>query len=238
VRFADPTQWTFTGSIVNGLGSTLLLDGLFVSGADIVLAGSFDQVTLSTCTLDPGAWDGIAPQLATDGQPLIPTHLSINGTVRNLVIDRCILGPITTVGNASVELITITNSILQVISPTDAIAITTGETRIGGCTILGKASFRQLEASNSLFSGVVTVEDQQQGCLRFSAWTRGSAMPSQYKCVKLEPEHELLLRSRSAIHITHSFCPRLSQTSGRVRRTAPRWAYSHETRTPSRSTAS
>jgi hypothetical protein len=146
---------------------------------------------LSTCTLDPGAWGGTAPPRAIDGRRLIPTHLSITGTVRSLVIDRCILGPVITVSNASVELITITNSILQVVSPTDAIAITTGETVICGCTILGKTSFRQLEESNSLFCGVVAVTNQQQGCLRFSASTRGSAMSSQYKCMALEPGHEL-----------------------------------------------
>jgi hypothetical protein len=191
VRFANPTQWTFTGSIVNGVGSNLLLDGLFVSGADIVLVGAFDQVTLSTCTLDPGAWDGIAPQLAIDGKPLVPAHLSINGTVRSLVIDRCILGPVATVGNSTVEHVTITNSILQVVSRTDAIAIASGETRIRGCTILGEASFRQLEASNSVFAGIINVADQQQGCLRFSAFTNGSTLPSKYRCVSLERNHNL-----------------------------------------------
>lgn len=169
VRFTSPTEWRFTGSPVNGVASNLLLDGLFVSGADIVLDGAFEQVTLSTCTLDPGAWRKRAPQRAIDGRPLVPTRLRIHGTVRHLTIDRCILGPVATSGDAAVERVTITNSILQVVAPTDAIAITTGVTRICGCSLLGRARFHQVEASNSLFHGVVLVADQQQGCLQFSA---------------------------------------------------------------------
>ena len=195
IRFApvslELAQWTFTADMCNGVGGTLRLDGLFVSGGDIVLAGSFEKVVLSTSTLDPGAWDGTAAQLAIDGQPLLPSHLIISGTVRSLVIDRCILGPVTTTDTANVERITITNSILQVVAPNDAISITTGETRMQGCTILGNASFRQLEASDSLFYGEVTVADNQRGCMRFSAFTPGSVLPSQYECVELDPRQAL-----------------------------------------------
>lgn len=197
VRFphsaTGPAQWTFTGSTVSDPGNTLVLDGLFVSGGDIVVEGNFDAVTISTCTLDPGAWNGDAARLAADRQPLIPAHLCINGTVRSLVIDRCILGPVTTNGTGSVERVTITNSILQAVAPigTNAIEIETGITTIGGCTVLGNARFHQLEATDSLFCGVVTVANNQQGCVRFSAWTSGSVLPSQYACVQLDPGQEL-----------------------------------------------
>jgi hypothetical protein len=107
------------------------------------------------------------------------------------VIDRCILGPITVTAGGSLEQITITNSIVQAVAPGDPISITSGETTIDGCTILGKANFRQLEASDSLFCDVVTVANYQQGCVRFSAWTRGSVLPSQYECTELEPGQEL-----------------------------------------------
>ena len=179
-------QWTVSGSVVDDRGSILVLDGLFVSGGDIVLAGSFDEVIISTCTLDPGAWDGNAARIAADGQPLIPAHLRVNATVKHLVIDRCILGPIITGNAGSLERVTITNSILQSVAPADAIAIDTGITTIRGCTILGKARFRQLEASNSLFCDVVRVANYQEGCVRFSAFTQGSVLPRQYASVRLE----------------------------------------------------
>ena len=54
VRLAehDP-PWVFTG----GDGARLTLDGLYVSGGDIVLRGSFDHVKIVGCTLDPGTAD-------------------------------------------------------------------------------------------------------------------------------------------------------------------------------------
>ena len=42
--------WTLTGND----GSSLRLDGLLVSGGDIILRGKFSSVTLNCCTLDPG----------------------------------------------------------------------------------------------------------------------------------------------------------------------------------------
>ena len=188
---SGPAQWSFTGTAAGGYGSVLVLDGLFVSGGDIALEGAFDEVRLSTCTLDPGAPDGGAPRLAVDGRPLIPTHLRINGAVRRLVIDRCIIGPITTRGGGSLERIRITDSILQTDGSNDAIEIASGTTTIRGGTILGEARFRQVEASDSLFSGVVTVADNQAGCVRFSGWTRGSVLPSQYQSIQLDPDQDL-----------------------------------------------
>ena len=188
---SGPVQWNFTGTATGGRGSVLVLDGLFVSGGDIVLQGAFDEVRLSACTLDPGATEDGTPRLAADGRPLVPTHLRINGAVRRLVIDRCIVGPITTQGGGSLERITITDSILGNDDPSDTIEIASGETDIRGGTILGAARFRQLEASDSLFSGVVTVADNQAGCVRFSGWTRGSVLPSQYQSVQLDPDQDL-----------------------------------------------
>lgn len=191
VSASGPWQWSFTGTAAGGRGSVLLLDGLLVSGGDIVLQGTFDEVRLSTCTLDPGAWDGGAARQAADGRPLIPTRLRIDGTVRRLVIDRCITGPIMTEGKGSLERIRITDSILGTTAPNDAIEIASGATTINGCTVLGEARFRQLEASDSLFSGLVTVADNQAGCVRFSGWIRGSVLPSQYQSVQLDPGQDL-----------------------------------------------
>ncbi len=54
IRLAEHAlPWVFTG----GDGARLILDGLFVSGGDIVLRGSFDHVKIVGCTLDPGTAD-------------------------------------------------------------------------------------------------------------------------------------------------------------------------------------
>jgi hypothetical protein len=125
--------WTFTG---DGQAE-LTLDGLLVSGCDIVLRGSFDTVRLTACTMDPGTAAPGTPApppagsplgTAADGQPLGPTTIWIganpgdpagtSGSIRQLLIDHCILGPIRTRFGGSVETIQVCDSIIQGIPTT------------------------------------------------------------------------------------------------------------------------
>lgn len=116
--------WVFTG----GGEAELTLDGLLVSGCDIVLRGSFDTVRITACTLDPGTLHRGAPPAppsatplgsAADGQLLRPTTIWIEGgPIRQLVIDHSILGPVRTRYGGSVETLTITDSIVQAIPAT------------------------------------------------------------------------------------------------------------------------
>ena len=64
--------WIFTGAGQ----AELALDGLLVSGCDIVLRGSFDTVRLTACTMDPGTAAPGSPPLATaaDGRRLGPAR--------------------------------------------------------------------------------------------------------------------------------------------------------------------
>ena len=183
-------EWTFTGA-----GEAKLeLDGLFISGgADVVLRGTFDRVTLSCCTLDPGTWkaDPASPgwQLAADGRPLEPTRLRILGQVRQLVVDRCITGPILAEGNRGrIESLEVRESIVQAADPAAAaISSRGGEVALSRCTILGPANVHRLDASGCILHDVVKVDDRQHGCVRFSAWSAGSRLPRQYESVKVPP---------------------------------------------------
>jgi hypothetical protein len=114
-------------------GAALVLDGLFVSGGDIVLTGDFASVTLTCCTLDPGsaalpgvfAASGGSPpgssppaalyQVSADCRELVPTRLWIEGTVTSLTVDRCVLAAIRTRNGGTVETAVISNSTLQAI---------------------------------------------------------------------------------------------------------------------------
>jgi hypothetical protein len=138
-----PPAWVFTGAGA----AELTLDGLLVSGCDIVLRGSFDTVRITACTLDPGTLHhGVPPAppaasplgAAVDGQTLRPTTIWIEadpeaapaspptasppdsdgGAIRQLRIDHSILGPIRTRNRGSVETLTITDSIVQAIPAT------------------------------------------------------------------------------------------------------------------------
>ena len=123
---ADGTSWVFTG---RG-DAELVLDGLTISGCDVVLRGSFDTVRLTACTVDPGtagdpgAGPGSAPlTVSVDGRPLAPCRIFIEagpqvppgerGAIRRLLVDHCILGPVRTRFGGAVETLSITDSIIQ-----------------------------------------------------------------------------------------------------------------------------
>jgi hypothetical protein len=122
--------WIFTG----GADGQLVLDGLSVSGRDIVLRGSFSTVRITACTIDPGTAGSGSPPLAksVDDEVLAPCHVWIEadptaaagstGAIQLLQVDRSILGPIRTRFGGSVETLTVSDSIVQ------GIATTTGTT--------------------------------------------------------------------------------------------------------------
>lgn len=198
IRFgpASPSAWTFTGA---GSDAVLTLDGLLVSGADIVLAGTFDTVTIVTSTLDPGELsdDVTKFQKAADGQLLIPTRLRVKANIRRLVIDRSIVGPIAVASGSTVETLSITDSIVHAIVPNEAaIDARTGEVRLLRATILGPVLTHRIDVDTSILHDEASAEDAQHGCVRFSAWVTGSALPRKYESVELSPAARLFVSRR------------------------------------------
>ena len=117
-------RWAGGGGnwVIAGGGSNLVLQGLWLQGADLVLTGAFETVRLRLMTLDPGT-AGDAPALfdeAIDAVPLAPTTLWIEGTVQSLVLERCVTGPIRTRNGGAVESLSALDCIIQSI-PTHAI---------------------------------------------------------------------------------------------------------------------
>lgn len=190
IRLAPPspkvTEWAFTGKDVS---STLVLDGLLVSGGDIVLKGVFASVTLRCCTFDPGTAVDDAGTLAKaiDGRDLIPCHLRIEAEIEQLIVDRCILGPIATRKNGEIQTLAANDSIVQGLGADLAIDLSAGEVQLSRCSILGKADVHQLYASECILDDVVKVENTQDGCVRFTAWSTGSVLPRQYESVQIAP---------------------------------------------------
>jgi hypothetical protein len=118
---AGAGPWIFTG----GREAELVLDGLTVSGCDIVLRGSFASVRVTACTVDPGTAAAGSPPLATaaDLRTLAPGRIFIEadpaaapgagGVISQLAIDHCIAGPVRTRFGGSVETLIISDSIVQ-----------------------------------------------------------------------------------------------------------------------------
>jgi hypothetical protein len=320
IRLAAGAVWNFTGNA----GSTLILEGLFVSGGDIVLRGRFDTVTLTCCTFDPGnSGDSAKPPTvfsqSVDGRDLVPTRLWVEAHVRQLNIDRCILSQVRTRNGGDIEALSITDSILQairtsgfgllsvadlkdptllasrlhdagkpqyvgnplslylygrLIPPTETLlsqyhssqqpfqpppalqqdlvqdlnavltgppihdplrfadvritsatkqliarrpsgpdlarlnrrlleeaypveladltlGLVSGRVSLSRCTLLGPARVHRMEASECILDDVVVVDDAQDGCVRFSAWSTGSVLPRQYESVAIAPGESL-----------------------------------------------
>src|ERR1700674_2147778 len=110
--------WTITGADDT---STLDFEGVFQSGGDVVLAGKFDTVRLLCCTFDPGT-AGSKTVIDKSVDPLVdlrPTRIWIEGHIRQLVVDRSVVGPLRTRGSGDIEHLLLKDSIIQGIRTED-----------------------------------------------------------------------------------------------------------------------
>jgi hypothetical protein len=62
-------------------------------------------------------------------------------------------------------------------------------------TIFGASYFKQLSASESIFTGVVTTSQRQEGCVRFCFVPDGSTVPRRYRC---QPDPEIAEETAAA----------------------------------------
>jgi hypothetical protein len=301
IRTAAGTEWMFTGD-----DGTLRLEGLLLSGADLVLSGTFTNVVLSCCTLDPGTGASVPTatwDVGVDNRDLAPITVWVQGTVQTLTVDRCITGPIHIRAAGLIETLAISDSIVQglpaepaqpagalthlrdpdallgaLAQPRDplstwlagqignssdtqavltglqaiiagpliytddrfrdralrtstlqavqkamvtppsgdalkalnrellaeayplaladaAIATDAGLAQLTRCTVVGPAYLHRLECSESVLDDVVRVQNAQDGCVRFSAWSTDSALPRRYESVQV-PAHAPIMVSR------------------------------------------
>jgi hypothetical protein len=153
------------------------LDGLWIGsdGGALILRGDYETVTLRHVTLDPGGEDG-------DANAIPPVPLVVEGTVENLVVEACILGPIRTDSGGTIERLAVSDSIVQSIDPaTPAVALEAGDVHLDRVTVFGGLDVHRLWASEALVTGLVDVTDTQAGCFRFSAAAEGSRLPRPYE---------------------------------------------------------
>lgn len=209
IRLPASTSGSASIWIITGVpGSALVLDGLFISGGDVVIAGSFDSVAITCCTLDPGTASDSASSpptnfaMSADGRPLAPTRLWIEAQVETLTIGYSITGPIQTRNGGKIQTLRISNSIVQAIvgsasgglhsplAPPEsaanaALLLDDGDVNLSRCTVLGQVIVHRLNASECILEDLATVDDTQHGCVRFMAWAAGSVLPSQYQSVQI-----------------------------------------------------
>jgi hypothetical protein len=72
-----------------------------------------------------------------------------------------------------------------------ALAQPDGELDVRGCTVIGQLQAHRLEASELLCTGLITIDDVQAGCIRFSAFPPGSVVPRAYRTQPLDDARAL-----------------------------------------------
>jgi hypothetical protein len=193
-------DWTLTAAQID---SELVLDGLWIGGrgprtirlAAAPPAGSnngWRRVILRRLTCDPGGTDA-------DGGAIGPVLLSIESRVTELVIEASILGGVAVAPAGLVEKLTVRSTIVHSTDPAArpvALSQPRGELDIRGATVIGGLRAHRLEASELLCTGAITVDDVQAGCIRFSAFPPGSAVPRAYRTQPLADAHSLFSSQR------------------------------------------
>ncbi|MFT3770698.1 MAG: hypothetical protein QM820_35180 [Minicystis sp.] len=180
------TVWTLAGATVT---SRLTLDGIFVSGGEILLVGNYDEVTIVTSTLDPGTAGASAGTYvnSVDSRPLAPCRLRVNGHVNKLVIDRSIVGSVAVEATGTISSLRISESIVQ--SHHGEFAVDAGplcDVEIVRSTILGPGRVHRLQATSSILYGAMEVADKQHSCLRYCAYTTDGSLPHKFECHALD----------------------------------------------------
>jgi hypothetical protein len=163
-------DWTLDSS--PNTNALLTLDGLWIgagTNASLILAGDYQTVTIRRATLDPG--DAV----------LSAVPLVITGHIDTLVIDHAIAGPIVLKGG-SLRQLQVSDSILQSIaSGVPAIDLPDSTVIMRRATVFGEVKADRLDASETLFTGLVTITDTQALCFRFCAAPAGSRIPHPYE---------------------------------------------------------
>jgi len=182
-----------------GNNRELVVDGLWIGAAAgrLRLLGSFARVTLRHCTFDPGGRDSV-------GGIIRPCGIAVFGSIDELVIDRCILpGVVLAGGNASVDRVTIGDSIIDASDPrAQGLILPRSHATIARSTLIARTigtvvlDVERLDASDTLVAGVADVTDVQSGCFRFSARAPGSRVPHPYESHVIDDLQRLFVSRR------------------------------------------
>jgi len=152
----------------------LHIDGLLIEGDVDVLAGNLGKLEISHSTIAPSGSLQVAPSGGSGGDN--------DGLTVNLY--RAICGPISF--SANVPALNTTDSIVISGPASDdtaaAISAPGAILSIQTTTVFGTTSSRIINAGNSIFTGVVTAQRQQTGCVRFCYVPKDSTTTPRYHC--------------------------------------------------------
>jgi hypothetical protein len=125
------------------------------------------------------ATERVAVQLSTVLYPENRLELADLPEGTEATVTRCETGPLVLAGAG---VLTIADSIVDG-RPGTALEARVGEVVLDRVSVGGDVLVRVLEASETIFDGVVTVEDRFKGCVRYSRATADSTLPRVHRVV-------------------------------------------------------
>jgi hypothetical protein len=144
----------------------LFLNGLLVEGSVNVETGGLGVLNVAHCSIVP-KFGGLTVNSSND-QLEVCLEQTISGPILIKDETRTVRLKDSIVDNAT----NVAYAIDSEKSPLD----------VENCTILGAMHVRSIEASNCIFTGLVSAVRSQKGCIRFSYVPPKSVTPRQYRC--------------------------------------------------------
>lgn len=219
VRLAQPLQFV-TSTLVDEVLSTVRVDGImFIAGRafsatdPLISRVAIEALDLRNCTLDPGGHrqlDGTHDGTRAPSRAAIRVEAGYGFSAPDLVefslvpsieLTRTITGPLFI--DADAYTLAIASSIIDA-SSVEATAIAgsgdptttyAARTSVDGVTIFGKARVQRISGRGGIFTGTLTVDDDQHGCLK-QCWfsNTGDRLPQSAECLKA-PDARLVFTS-------------------------------------------
>jgi hypothetical protein len=151
----------------------LILNGLLLEGKLTVKAGNLTRLQLDHSTLVPNLGGLQVEAVNADSQ---------RNEELEIQIERSITGKIKLPN--TVPKLGISDSIIMGETKPNEVALDAPNTAVDiqSSTLLGKSQFGEIEASNSIFTGIATARRTQKGCVRFCYVPEGSHVPRRYRC--------------------------------------------------------
>jgi hypothetical protein len=156
--------------------STLVVEGLVMSGGNVTVLGTVPDLTFRFCTLDPDS---------------TPVDVSPSAAGARVEFSHTIAGAIT--ASANVATLGVTDTIVHhpavtLEHPETQTAISAAHAlRIDRATVLGAISAERLTASNAILLGPATLTDPAASCLRYSRFHGSPGATSTFRCTAIVP---------------------------------------------------
>ena len=189
-----------TASAASGTPGELILNGLLIEGDFKILTGHLGGLRLDHCTLVPGQ----GALKVNGGNPTLKLHLT-----------RSICDEITVLDN--IGSLRIDESVVH-----GSVVVPLVKLAIEKSTVFGQTTAQQLEAGNSIFADIVTIERRQVGCVRFCSVAKNSKTPRRFRCqpdlalegiIRLAQQAAIRARLAPSFTSTHYGNPAYAQLS-------------------------